>query len=74
MSNNIFGLNIVEHNLAIERIKKWKVEAMPIKKKRRNWRVVMSIIEKPSAYQLGNTIYAHHDIIDKLKTYLTGKG
>lgn len=63
----MFGVNIVPHALAIEARDEWRVEAHPIRKRRRNWRVVKRHIVKPSAYQIGNTIYMHPDLVARLK-------
>ena len=62
----MFGLLIVPHPLARERRVEWKVEPWPIKKRRRNWRVVKHHIDQPGVYQVGNTIYMHPDLVAKL--------
>lgn len=63
----MFGLKIVAHPLAREVRDEWRVEAHPIRKRRRNWRVVKHHIDRPGAYQIGNTIYMHPDLVAKLK-------
>lgn len=62
-----FGMMIVEHSLAREVRDEYRVEPHPTKKRRKNWRVVKHHIDKPGAYVSGNTIYAHPDIIKKLR-------
>ena len=63
----MFGLNIVPHALAREVRDEWKVEACKTRKRRRNWRVVKHHIDRPCAWQIGNTIYMHPDLVAKLK-------
>ena len=63
----MFGVKIVPHALAREVRDEWKVEAHPTRKRRRNWRVVKRRIDRPGAYQIGNTIYMHPDLVEKLK-------
>ena len=61
------GLNIVLHPLAREVRDEWRVERHPIPKRRRRWRVVKHRIDRPGAYQIGNTIYMHPDLVEKLR-------
>ena len=63
----MFGLKIIAHQLAREVRDEWKVEAMPIKKRRKNWRVVKHHIDRPGAYRVGDVLYAHPDILAKLR-------
>lgn len=63
----MFGVRVVAHPLAREVRDEWKVERHPIPKKRRQWRVVKHHIDRPGAYQIGNTIYMHPDLVAKLK-------
>jgi hypothetical protein len=60
---NYFGMSIVPHRLALEIRDEWRVERHPIKKKRRNWRVVKHRINRPCAIQCGSVIYMHPDLI-----------
>ena len=64
----MLGLKIVEHPLALEVRTEWKIEAMPIAKRRRKWRVVKHRIERPGAYQVGATVYMHPELFAKLRT------
>lgn len=63
----MYGLRIVAHPLAREVRDEWRVEAMPIRKRRNNWRVVKHRIDRPGMYQVGNTIYAHPEIVEQLR-------
>ena len=60
-------VKIVPHALAREVRDEWMVEAHPIKKRRRNWRVVKRCIDRPGAYRVGNTIYLHPDLFEAMK-------
>lgn len=60
-------VKIVPHALAREVRDEWKVESHPIKKRRRNWRVVKRHIDRPGAYRVGNTIYLHPDLFEAMK-------
>lgn len=62
------GLNIVPHTLAREVRDEWKVERHTIPKRRRQWHVVKHRIDRPGAYQIGNTIYMHPELVEKLRT------
>ena len=64
----MFGLNIVSTPMAREVRTEWRVEPHPIKKRRRGWQVVKHQINRPGAYQSGNTIYAHPEIVDQLRS------
>lgn len=68
---NMFGLIIVPHKMAVEFSYEFVVEPWPIRKRRRNWRVVKRSIYKPAAWKVGNVIYAHPDIFEMIKTYIT---
>jgi hypothetical protein len=63
----MFGLQIVSAPQAREIRDEWRVERHPIKKRRRQWRVVKHRIDRPGAYQIGDVIYMHPDLIVKLK-------
>lgn len=63
------GLTIVPHTLAREvrteyRVTRW---AAGHDKKRKNWRVMRVEINRPGAYQIGNTIYMHPELVEKLR-------
>lgn len=65
----MFGLNIVPSTLAREvrtecRVTRW---AAGRDKKRKNWRVMRVEIDRPGAYQIGNTIYMHPELVEKLR-------
>jgi hypothetical protein len=60
------GLNIIPHQLAIEVRTEWLVQRHPIAKKRKQWQVVKHRIDRPGCYQVGNTLYMHPELIDKL--------
>lgn len=61
------GLDIVAHPLALDVRDEWRVEPWPRRKRRRGWRVVKHRTERPGAYRIGNTIYAHPEIIATLR-------
>ena len=63
----MFGMNIVSTPMAREVRTEWRVERHPTKKSRKQWRVVKHEINRPGAYQSGNTIYAHPDVIEQLR-------
>lgn len=62
------GLWIVPHELAREvRTEYHVVRCSPGRdKKRKNWRVMRVEINRPSAYQVGDTIYMHPELVSKL--------
>lgn len=64
---SLFGLNIVSHRFALSVKYVFTVEKTAIRKRRRGWRVIKTKVETPCAYQVGGTIYAHPEIIQKLK-------
>ncbi len=66
MSNGMFGVNIVSSPMAREVRDEWVVKAHSIRKRRRSWCVVRVHIDRPGAYQCGNVIYMHPDLIAKL--------
>lgn len=63
----LHGLNIFSHPLARDIRTEWKVERNPIKKKRKGWRVVKQHIDRPGCYQIGNTLYMHPELFEKLR-------
>ena len=63
----MFGLKIFANPLVREVRDEWTVEPMPIKKRRRNWRMVKRHIDRPSVIQMGDVFFAHPEIIEKLK-------
>jgi hypothetical protein len=62
----MLGLNIVAHPLAREVRDVWKIERHPTWKRRRRWCVVKHHIDRPGAYQCGNTIYMHPELVAML--------
>ena len=63
------GISIVPHMFAREvrteyRVTRWMAGK---DKKRKNWRVMRVEINRPGAYQIGNTIYMHPELVEKLK-------
>lgn len=67
MFSHLFGLMVVPHRLAREVRDEWRVEAHPIPKRRRRWRVVKHHIDRPGAYRAGNTLFVHPDLMEQLK-------
>lgn len=61
----LHGMNIVPHSLAVDQ--RMEVQRHPIKKRRRNWRVVR--VERPGCWQIGNTFYMHPELVQKLKEH-----
>ena len=59
---NLYGMKVVSHPHALER--KFEVQRHPIKKRRRNWRVVSVI--RPSCFIAMGTIYMHPELFAKL--------
>lgn len=62
----LLGLKIVPHQLAREVRDEWRVERHSTRKKRRNWRAVKRRIDRPGAFQVGDVIYMHPDLVAKL--------
>jgi len=60
---NFHGLNIVPHTLALQIL--WTVQRHPIKKRRRGWAPVR--VTEPGCLQMGNTLFLHPDLVEKLK-------
>ena len=60
-------MNIVPHVLAREVRDTFTIERNPIKKRRRNWRVVKHRIDRPGAFVCGDVIYMHPDLVAKLR-------
>lgn len=63
---SFFGIKIVPHMLARDIRDEWKVERNPIKKRRRNWRVVKYHIDRPGAFMAGDVCFMHPELIAKL--------
>ena len=63
--NSFNGHPIVSSPLAVS--PKWVVEKMPIRKRRRNWRVAK--IEIPACYRMGNTLVMHPALIAQLRNH-----
>lgn len=64
----MLGVKIVAHALAREVSDEWHIERHPIKKRRKNWRVVKHHIDRPGAYQVGDVIYMHPDLVAQLRS------
>jgi hypothetical protein len=65
---SMFGINIVPSINCWRTRTEFKVTTWATKSKRRkNWRVCRIDIHEPCAYQVGNTIYAHPTLIEKMK-------
>ena len=58
----LFGIKIVPHWLATSR--QLEVQPHPIRKRRRNWRVVPVV--RPACFQIGDTFYMHPELYAKL--------
>ena len=58
----LHGLNIIAHPLATQIA--YVVQRHPIRKRRRNWRVVR--VEQPGCWQMGNTFYMHPVLVQRL--------
>lgn len=65
-SIEMFGLKIVPHFLAREIRDEYRMERSAIPKRRKAWRVIKHRIDRPCAFQAGNTIYMHPDLVAKL--------
>lgn len=63
MTMSLYGMNVVSQPLAVDR--RMEVQRHPIKKRRRQWRVVR--VERPGCWQIGNTFYMHPELIEKLR-------
>lgn len=63
----IAGIKVYRHVLAVEVCYEWRIERHPIRKHRRQWRVVKHRIERPGAFQICNSIYMHPELFGKLK-------
>lgn len=61
------GVTVIAHPLAREIREVWEIEKSPIKKRRRNWRVVKNVINRPGCYMMGGVMYMHPDLISKLR-------
>lgn len=61
------GIKVITHPLAVETIVTFKVARHPIQKRRRNWHVVRLVNVQPCAYMVGDVMYAHPDLVQKLK-------
>lgn len=65
MISHFLGLTIVPSMMAFVTREVWLVGRHPIRKRRRNWRVVKHRIEEPAMIQSGSVIYMHPDLIAK---------
>ena len=63
---NIGGKPIYPSEFAREVRDEFRVERMPIAKRRRNWRVVKHHIDRPGCFMTANAIFMHPDLIAKL--------
>jgi hypothetical protein len=61
------GLNVVPSPYAVEARNEFHVEIHPIKKRRRGWRVVRHYIVKPAVFRIGDTLYVHPDLVERLR-------
>jgi hypothetical protein len=69
---SMFGLNIVPSIMAREIRTTFKVSRWPGRSKKRNgWRVERVEINRPGAWQAGNTIYMHPELIACMKGELS---
>ena len=67
--NQYLGFTIIPHSLAIEYRVWHTVERVgPPKKRRKRWRVMRHESRKPGCFQMGNTLYMHPDLMDRLGT------
>lgn len=60
---SIAGVRVFESDFAITI--KWMIEKHPIKKRRRNWRIVRK--EVPGCWQMGGDFYMHPVLFSKLR-------
>lgn len=63
----IGGINIVASEFAMRRWVEFTVEAWPIRKRRRGYRVRRVEREEPGCYQSGGTLFMHPTLLAKLK-------
>ena len=63
------GLSIVPHAFAREVRDEYSVVKWPIKKRRRNWRVVKTHIDRPAAFVCGSIVYMHPSLVDQLRDH-----
>lgn len=74
---NLFGLNIVSSPYAREIRDEYRVEPNPIRKRRRNWRIVKHHIDRPAVFMIntaflsldgrgGPQLVAHPDVMAML--------
>lgn len=67
---SLLGFTIIPHPLAREVRDEFRVERCQIPKRRRRWRVVKHRIDRPGAYQCGDVIYMHPELVAKLPRML----
>lgn len=68
MNAMMSGMKIISNPLAVDVRTKWKVVANPVRKRRKNWRVVCEKTSWPTAYvAYGGTIIAHPEIVAQLR-------
>ena len=64
---NFGGLKVVANELCASYRTEFKVERHPIKKRRRNWRVVRHTVRDISrTIVVGDTVYMHPEVFEKL--------
>jgi hypothetical protein len=61
------GLAVVPSPHAREVRIEFRVERMPIKKRRRGWRVVRHQIDRPGCYRAGNILFIHPELLESMK-------
>ena len=66
--STLYGLKIIQHPFVRDVRTEFKVTRWPTRKKRKRWFVQRIEIDRPGAWQVGNTIYMHPELIAKLPT------
>ncbi len=61
------GINVYCNDLCVEVIVRWVPQQSPIRKRRRNWRVIRVEERKPCAWQTPQGIFAHPTLYKQLK-------
>jgi hypothetical protein len=72
---SLFGLKVVESDLARERRTEFKVATWATRdKKRRNWRVLRVEIDRPGCFQVGSTLFVHPELARSLTKSIAAGG
>jgi len=58
--NSLFGIRIFENPLLVKTVVTYQVQRSPIKKRRRNWRVVRIEKQEPAIFMLAGGMMAVH--------------